>query len=45
MGAIYALVIRWVTTNEPQPDRIVAALVPALLRSVGYETRTENRRK
>jgi hypothetical protein len=45
MGAIYALVIRWVTTNEPQPDRIVATLVPALLRSVGYETRTENRRK
>lgn len=43
MGAIYALVIRWVTTNEPQPNRIVAALVPALLRGVGYETRTENR--
>ncbi|MCX6019358.1 MAG: TetR/AcrR family transcriptional regulator [Chloroflexi bacterium] len=37
MGAIYALVIRWVTTGEPTPNRIVAALVPALLRSVGYE--------
>ena len=37
MGAIYALVIRWVTTNEPEPKQIVASLVPALLRSVGYE--------
>lgn len=36
MGAIYALVIRWVTTNEPAPERIVNALVPALLMSVGY---------
>ncbi len=36
MGAIYALVIRWVTTNEPAPDRIVNALVPALLMGVGY---------
>jgi AcrR family transcriptional regulator len=36
MGAIYALVIRWLTTNEPAPDRIVNALVPALLMSVGY---------
>jgi AcrR family transcriptional regulator len=37
MGAIYALVIRWVTTGEPTPQQIVSALVPALLRSVGYE--------
>jgi AcrR family transcriptional regulator len=37
MGAIYALVIRWVTTNEPDPKQIVTALVPALLRSVGYD--------
>jgi TetR/AcrR family transcriptional regulator, fatty acid metabolism regulator protein len=37
MGAIYALVIRWVTTNEPDPKQIVASLVPALLRSVGYD--------
>jgi AcrR family transcriptional regulator len=36
MGAIYALVIRWVTNGEPEPKQIVAALVPALLRSVGY---------
>lgn len=36
MGAIYALIIRWVTTNEPAPDKILQALVPALLRSVGY---------
>jgi len=39
MGAIYALVIRWVTTGDPAPQQIVAALVPALLRSVGYEAR------
>ncbi len=37
MGAIYALVIRWVTTNEPDPKQIVISLVPALLRSVGYD--------
>ncbi len=39
MGAIYALIIRWVTTNEPSPDEILDALVPALLRSVGYVER------
>ncbi|HQV69420.1 MAG TPA: TetR/AcrR family transcriptional regulator [Thermoflexales bacterium] len=39
MGAIYALVIRWITTNEPTPPQIVSTLVPALLRSVGYEPR------
>lgn len=37
MGAIYALVIRWINTNEPEPERIIASLVPALLKSVGYE--------
>lgn len=37
MGAIYAVVIRWVYTGEPAPERIVEAIVPALLRSVGYE--------
>lgn len=37
MGAIYGLVIRWVTTGEPEPQRIVRTLVPLLLRSVGYE--------
>ncbi len=37
MGAIYGLVIRWVTTGEPEPSRIMAGLVPLLLRGVGYE--------
>ncbi len=37
MGAIYALVIHWVNTGEPAPQQILSALVPALLRSVGYE--------
>lgn len=36
MGAIYALVIHWINTNEPEPPRIIASLVPALLKSVGY---------
>lgn len=37
MGAIYGIVIRWVTTGEPEPNRIMDALVPLLLRSVGFE--------
>ena len=37
MGAIYHIVIRWVYTGEPQPQRIIEGLVPLLLRSVGYE--------
>lgn len=36
MGAIYSVVIRWVYTGEPAPERIVDGIVPALLRSVGY---------
>jgi AcrR family transcriptional regulator len=36
MGAIYEVVIRWVTTGEPQPERIMRTLLPLLLRSVGY---------
>ncbi len=36
MGAIYALVIHWINTNEPEPQRIIDSLVPALLKSVGY---------
>ncbi|MCB0045631.1 MAG: TetR/AcrR family transcriptional regulator [Caldilineaceae bacterium] len=36
MGAIYNLVIRWVYTGDPEPQRIVNTLVPTLLRSVGY---------
>jgi AcrR family transcriptional regulator len=38
MGAIYSIVIRWVYTGEPDPDRIMHALLPMLLMSVGYET-------
>lgn len=37
MGAIYGIIIRWVTTGEPEPPRIMQGLVPLLLRSVGYE--------
>jgi TetR/AcrR family transcriptional regulator, fatty acid metabolism regulator protein len=37
MGAIYNVVIRWVTTGEPEPPRIMDALLPLLLKSVGYE--------
>ncbi len=41
MGAIYGIVIRWVTTGEPEPARIMNSLVPLLLRSVGYEAAIE----
>lgn len=37
MGAIYGVVIRWVYTGEPESQRILAALLPMLLKSVGYE--------
>lgn len=37
MGAIYNVVIQWVYTGEPSQERILAALVPLLLKSVGYE--------
>ena len=36
MGSIYHLIIRWVYSGDPDPDRIVDALVPMLLRSVNY---------
>lgn len=36
MGAIYSVVIRWVNTGEPEPQRILKTLLPVLLRSVGY---------
>lgn len=42
MGAIYGIVIRWVTTGDPEPDRIMNGLVPLLLRSVGYEAAVAN---
>jgi TetR/AcrR family fatty acid metabolism transcriptional regulator len=37
MGAIYNVVIRWVNTGEPEPERIMNSLLPVLLKSVGYE--------
>jgi AcrR family transcriptional regulator len=37
MGAMYGVIIRWVYTGEPEPPRIMAALLPVLLRSVGFE--------
>jgi len=37
MGAIYNIVIQWVYTGEPAPDRVMSTLLPLLLRSVGYE--------
>ncbi len=45
MGAIYGLVIRWVTTGEPEPKRIMGGLVPLLLRSVGYDAAKEAKPK
>lgn len=37
IGAINAVVIRWVYTGSPSPDRILATLLPNLLRGVGFE--------
>jgi TetR/AcrR family transcriptional regulator, fatty acid metabolism regulator protein len=37
MGAIYGVIIRWVYTGEPEPERILRTLTPVLLRSIGYE--------
>jgi AcrR family transcriptional regulator len=37
MGAIYNVVIQWVYTGEPEPDRILETLLPLLLRSVEYD--------
>lgn len=37
MGAIYGIVIRWVYTGEPDSERILSALLPMLLKSVGYD--------
>jgi AcrR family transcriptional regulator len=38
MGAIYNVVIQWVYTGEPTPERIMNSLLPMLLKSVGYES-------
>ena len=35
MGAIYEVVIRWVYTGEPEPERVVPTLRTILLRSIG----------
>lgn len=37
IGAINAVVIRWVYTGSPTPDRILSTLLPVLLRGVGFE--------
>jgi AcrR family transcriptional regulator len=37
MGAINGIIIRWVYTGEPEPQRILNSLLPVLLRSVGFE--------
>ncbi len=37
MGAIYSVVIQWVYTGEPSQDEIMDALLPLLLKSVGYQ--------
>jgi AcrR family transcriptional regulator len=39
LGAIYEIVIRWVNTGQPEPERIIRTLRPMLLRSVGYDDR------
>ncbi len=38
MGAIYSVVIQWVYTGEPSKDEIMDALLPLLLKSVGYSS-------
>jgi AcrR family transcriptional regulator len=35
MGAINEVVIRWVYTGQPEPERVVATMRPMLLRSIG----------
>ena len=37
MGAIYNVVIQWVYTGEPDRESILTALLPLLLKSVGYD--------
>jgi hypothetical protein len=37
IGALYEVMIRWVLTGEPQPERTLPALRAFLLRSVGVE--------
>jgi AcrR family transcriptional regulator len=37
MGAINEVVIQWVYTGQPDPERIIGTMRPMLLRSVGFE--------
>jgi AcrR family transcriptional regulator len=37
MGAINEVVIQWVYTGQPEPERIIGTMRPMLLRSVGFE--------
>ena len=37
MGAINEVIIQWVYTGQPEPERIYATVRPMLLRSVGFE--------
>lgn len=39
MGAINEVVIAWVYSGQPEPERIMSTLRPMLLRSVGFEER------
>ena len=41
IGAINSVVIRWVYTGSPTPDRILSTLLPVLLRGVGFEETEE----
>jgi TetR/AcrR family fatty acid metabolism transcriptional regulator len=41
IGAINAVVIRWVYTGNPTPDRILSTLLPVLMRGVGFEETEE----
>ena len=42
MGAIFNVVIQWVYTGEPNPERIMQTLVPLLLNSVDYKSSEES---
>lgn len=41
MGAINEVVIQWIYSGQPEPDRIMQTLRPMLLRSVGFSLPVE----
>ncbi len=41
VGAINELVMRWIQTGQPTPDRIAPTLRAMLLRSIGFESEAE----